>query len=105
MCGTSLGYYAQKRELPGVKEACPEYKRIGSQVLQDVVRRLDRAFAAFFRRVRAGEKPGYPRFKGKYRYTSFTLAQTGWKLAARESGRLYVAGIGHLKMKWSRPIA
>jgi len=76
--------------------------------LQDVTARLDKAFQAFFRRVKAGVDPkkvGFPRFKGKYRYNSFTLSQAGWKLDALDSGRLYVAGIGHLKIKWSRPIA
>ena len=63
MTGVKVSYYAQKRELPGVKEDCPEFKLVGSQVLQDVLKRVDLAFQAFFRRVRSGEKPGYPRFK------------------------------------------
>jgi len=107
MCGVSVGYNDQRRQLPAIKEVRPEYKKIGSQVLQDVTRRLDKAFGAFFTRVKKGVKGkavGYPRFKGKYRYNSFTLSQTGWKLPALDSGRLYVAGIGHLKVKWSRPI-
>jgi putative transposase len=96
-----VGYYAQKRELPGVKEERPEYRQIGSQVLQDVIQRVDRAFAAFFRRVRAGEKPAYPRFKGRDRYDSFTYSQAGWKL---DGSRLVLAGIGALKVRWSRAI-
>ncbi len=107
MAGVSISYYDQKRQLPAIKEVRPEYKDIGSQVLQDVVQRADRAFQAFFRRVKAGVDPkkvGYPRFKGKYRYHSFTLTQAGWKLPARDSGRLYIGGIGHLKIKWSRPV-
>jgi len=107
MCGVSVSYYDQKRQLPAIKEVRPEYKQIGSQVLQDVTARLDKAFAAFFRRVKEGidpKKVGFPRFKGRYRYNSFTLSQAGWNLPALDSGRLYVAGIGHLKMKWSRPI-
>jgi len=107
MCGVGVSYYDQKRQLPGIKEVRPEYKQIGSQVLQDVTARLDKAFQAFFRRVKEGVDPkkvGYPRFKGKYRYNSFTLSQCGWKLPAMDSGRLYVAGIGHLKIKWSRPV-
>jgi len=108
MCGVGVSYYDQKRQLPGIKEVRPEYKQIGSQVLQDVTARLDKAFQAFFRRVKEGVDPkkvGYPRFKGKYRYNSFTLSQCGWNLPALDSGWLYVAGIGHLKLKWSRPIA
>ena len=49
--------------------------RVHSQVLQDVLRRLDRAFAGFFRRVKAGGAPGYPRFKDGLRYDSFTYPQ------------------------------
>jgi putative transposase len=101
VCGQSVGYYAQKRELPGLKEACPEYQEVGSQVLQDVIRRVELAFAAFFRRVKAGEKPGFPRLRGRDRYDSFTYSQAGWKLA---DGRLVLAGVGALKVKWSRPI-
>src|ERR687885_2471720 len=101
MAGVTVGYYAQKRALPGVKEERPEYRQIGSQVLQDVIQRVDRAFAAFFRRVRAGETPGYPRFKGRDRYDSFTYSQAGWKL---DGNRLVLAGIGALKGRSSRPI-
>jgi len=103
MCGVSVSYYDQTRQLPEMKDVRPEYKQIGSQVLQDVTRRLDRAFGAFFRRVEegvAGKKVGYPRFKSRYRYNSFTLSQAGWSL----DKRLHVAGIGAFKVKWSRPI-
>ena len=103
MAGAKVSYYAQKRELPGVKEDCPEFKQVGSQVLQDVLKRVDLAFQAFFRRVRAGDKRGYPRFKSYHRYDSFTYSQAGWKLSEND-GRLVLAGIGALKVRWSRPI-
>ena len=77
----SLGYSAQAAELADIKAAYPAYQDIYSQVLQDVLRRLDKAFAAFFRRVRNGEKPGYPRFQGEGRYDSFTYPQSGFALA------------------------
>ena len=54
----------QSAQLPAIKEVRPEYRDIHSQVLQDVLTRLDRAFQRFFARVKAGEKPGYPRFHG-----------------------------------------
>jgi len=53
---------------------------IHSQVRQNVCRRLDNTFKAFFRRVQAGETPGYPRFKGRHRYHSFTYPQSGFVL-------------------------
>jgi putative transposase len=97
--GLGVSYYAQKRELPGVRKADAQYRAVGSQVLQDVIHRVELAFAAFFRRVKAGEKPGYPRFRGRDRYDSFTLSQTGWKIA---DGRLVLTGIGAIKVRWSR---
>jgi putative transposase len=71
-CSVSVGYYQQKAELPGIKAEMPEYSEVHSQVLQEVVQRVDRAFQAFFRRVKAGETPGYPRFHGRNRYSSIT---------------------------------
>src|SRR5437764_15485592 len=101
MAGKTLGYYEQKAELPSVKEACPDYKRVGSQVLQDVIQRAERAFAAFFRRVKDGQKAGYPRFKGYDRYDSYTYTQAGWRL---KDSRLDLTSIGAIKVKWSRDI-
>jgi len=90
------------KELPALKDAFPEYRTVGSQVLQDVIQRLDRAFQGFFRRVKAGNaKAGFPRFKSFARYDSFTLKQTGWRLEGRY---LYVKGIGRFKLFLSRPI-
>src|SRR6266849_7257228 len=73
--GVSVTYYQQKAELPDIKAAMPEYAEVYSQVLQDVVLRVDRAFQSFFRRARAGGTPGYPRFHGRDRYNSFTYPQ------------------------------
>ena len=70
-CHKSVTAAHQSAELPAIKALRPEYQDVHSQVLQDVLTRLDRAFAAFFRRVQAGEKPGYPRFQRGSRYHSF----------------------------------
>src|SRR5262245_1506359 len=61
-CGVSITAAGQSAELPAVKVVRPEYRDIHSQVLQDGLTRLDRAFQAFFRRVKNGETPSYPRF-------------------------------------------
>ena len=53
--------------MPDLKAACPAYAAIHSQVLQDMLTRLDRAFQAFFRRLTRGETPGYPRSQGRHR--------------------------------------
>lgn len=97
----TLSACSQMAQLPEIKELRPEYREIGSQVLQDVLQRLDRAFRAFFRRVRAGESPGYPRFRPRARYESLTFKQTGWTLDGR---RLTLQGIGTARLFHSRPI-
>jgi putative transposase len=66
-CGVSLNYYHQANELPDLKAACPEYVEVHSQVLQDVLRRLEKTYQNFFRRIREGEMPGRPRCKGRNR--------------------------------------
>ena len=66
-----------------------------SQVLQDVLRRLDKSFKAFFRRVKNAEKPGYPRFKGVGRYKSFTYPQVGFKL---DCSKLTLSKIGSIRI-------
>src|SRR5262249_15248085 len=73
----SANHYQQQAALPDLKAACPDYAEVNAQVLQDALRRLDRAFQAFFRRIRNGETPGYPRFQGKGRYNSFTYPHYG----------------------------
>ncbi len=102
MTGKSIRYYEQKRDLPEIKNVLREaYQNIHSQVLQDVLLRLERAFQAFFRRVKAGEKPGYPRFQGRNRYNSFTYPQGGYRL---KDGRVTLSKIGSIKIKLHRAI-
>jgi transposase len=66
--GISLTYYDQANTFNARKAAIPALKQVHSQVLQDVAKRLDKAFQAFFRRVKAGEKAGFPRFKPATQY-------------------------------------
>jgi putative transposase len=71
---------------------------------QDVLRRVDKTFAAFFRRIKAGEKAGYPRFRSRARYDSLTYPSWGDGCALRPSGRLYLQGVGDVKVKWHRAL-
>ena len=71
------------------------FKDVFSQVLQDVLRRLDKSFKAFFRRVKTGENPGYPRFKGEGWYKSFTYPQVGFKL---DGSKLTLSKIGSIRV-------
>ena len=98
----SLSCYTQINELPDLKRALPPYQELPSHVLQDVLRRLDKAFTAFFRRIRNGEMPGYPRFKSTRRYHSFTYPDVaGWKL---QGNLLHLAGVGDIKVKLHREL-
>ena len=101
LCGVSVSYRMQADQLPAVKQRREEYQDIHSQIQQDVLRRLDKAFDAFFRRVENGEKPGYLRFKGGDRYHSFTYPQGGYEIIG---SRLHLSKIGHLKIKLHRQI-
>jgi len=96
--------YDQIKEIPSLKKEKPELKEVYSQTLQDVARRLDKAFQNFFRRVKANkngkkEKPGYPRFKGSWRYDSFVYPQSGFEL---KGNKLNLSKIGSLKIKLHR---
>jgi putative transposase len=98
----SIRYVDQQNQLPEIKEIRPELNDIHSQVLQDVLRRLDKAFQAFFRRVkeRSG-KAGFPRFRARKRYDSFTYAQSGFAL---KDGKLRLSKIGDVRIKLHRRI-
>ena len=99
--GKSISKYETHNLLPEWKKNKPELKGVFSQTLQNVQERVDLAFKAFFRRVKAGETPRYPRFKGKGWYDSFTYPQLGFKLL---SGKLRLSKIGDIKIKLHRPI-
>ena len=100
--GEGLSCYEQQATYPLLKEQRPSLATVHSQVLQNVAVRIDLAFKAFFRRWKAGENPGSPRFKGEGRYDSFCYPQSGFKID--EQGKLYASGIGHLKIVLHRPM-
>jgi putative transposase len=105
----TVSYYDTKRMLPIWKAEKPALWQVHSQVLQNVTERVDLAFQTFFRRVKAGEEPGYPRFKGYGRYDSFTYPQSGFSLldthpeGTRLWARLRLSKIGDVKIKLHRP--
>jgi putative transposase len=101
--GVTLTAYQQSAELPELKAALPEYTEINAQVLQDVVTRLDKTYQAFFRRVKSGQTPGFPRFQGRDRYHSFTYKQYGGG-ARLDNGFLVLSKIGRVALRWSRPL-
>jgi len=97
----SISLYETNRILTQWKKERPELKQVHSQVFQNVQMRVDLAFKAFFRRVKAGENPGHPRFKGKGRYDSITYPQSGFALDGRD---LHLSKIGDLRVILHRPV-
>jgi len=95
----NINRFDQDKQLPEIKQTNPEYKDIHSQVLQDVLKRLDKSFQGFFRRIKANQKAGFPRFKGKNRFDSFCYAQSGFSLSGN---KLTLSKIGKVKIKLSR---
>jgi len=100
----SLSLYDTQSLLPVWKGARPSLKLVHSQVLQNVQLRVDLAFKAFFRRVKAGEpEVGYPRFKGFARYDSITYPQYGNGVRLAGS-TLILSKIGSVKVILHRPV-
>lgn len=93
--------YEQGRQLTELRRAGLAVAGMNVTCQEQVLQRLDRAFAGFFRRVRNGEKPGYPRFRSQHRYDSLTWRR-GCGGAAVVDGRLRLQGVGHVKVRWHR---
>jgi len=90
-----ISYFDSKKMIPIWKKEKPELKTVHSHTLQDVTMRVDLAFQAFFRRLKQGEKAGYPRFKGKGWYDSITYLQSGFSL---KDTILSLSKIGDIKI-------
>lgn len=107
----TLSAFDQCKELSALKEECPEFKGVYSHVLQEPLERLERAFKAFFVRMKRGERPGFPRFKPASRWNSFKFKEVWdqkndrWKGPGRpiEDGRrINISKIGAVKVKFHR---
>src|SRR4051812_14158673 len=102
--GASLRYLDQAGELKAVRLADERLARFSYSAEQQVLRRLDKAFAGFFRRLKAGQKPGFPRFRGRDRWHAAEF-RVGDGLTLRKGGRLTVVGVpGEIKVRWHRPL-
>jgi putative transposase len=104
MCKTSISYYQQANQLRDIR-AAGDLTLVNFASCQDVLRRVDKTFTAFFRRVKAGQKPGYPRFKPLTRFHSYSFPIYGNGCKLRENNRLYIQGVGELKVKLHQPVA
>jgi putative transposase len=103
--GTSVSYVDQSAQLKRIREVRPDVATWSFSSQQATLRRLNRAFAGFFRRVHAGETPGYPRFKSAHRFDSVEWPKDGdgcrWQPDTR---RVYLQGIGQVKVTVHRQV-
>jgi putative transposase len=101
--GKSVKYTDQSARFKEERATNPFYARLNFSSAQATMRRLDKAFQAFFRRVKAGEKPGYPRFKGRDRFDSveFPKHGDGIRLAGN---RLRIQHVGTIRVKVHREV-
>ena len=106
-CGVSISAFQQMARRKDVRAERDDIAAIHVHLLQDAITRLDRAFRAFFRRCKAGEKPGYPRFRGRDRYSTFTFKDAGKRNGVRfvaGGRRLYLHGVGNVRIRMHRPM-
>jgi putative transposase len=101
---TAITYYQQCSQLRDIRSH-GDLTLANYTSCQDVLRRVDRTFQAFFRRVKAGQKAGYPRFKSVTRFHSYTFPTYGNGCKLRANKRLYIQGVGELKIKLHREVA
>jgi putative transposase len=100
---TSINYYDQANRLKAIR-ADGSLDLANFSACQDVLRRVDKIFKAFFGRVKAGRKAGFPRFRSRRRYDSLTFPSYSDGCRLRTNGRLYLQGIGDVKVKLHREI-
>ena len=106
---TRIRYGEQSAQLTGIRAVRPDQAVWSFSSQQATLRRLNKAFEGFFRRVKAakpGVKPGYPRFRGKSRFDSVLWPKDGdgarW---LPEQRRVYLQGIGQVKVNLHRAVA
>ncbi|MFE9960943.1 RNA-guided endonuclease InsQ/TnpB family protein [Streptomyces sp. NPDC005525] len=108
---TSIKYTMQSAQLKEIRVHDPERQgRWSFSSQQTTLRRLDKAFAAFFRRVKAGEAPGYPRFRGVNWFDTVDFPKDGdgcrWDSTAHGPvTRVRFQGVGHVRVNQHRPVA
>jgi putative transposase len=101
-CGISLNYYDQAEQLQAIRQT-GDCALANFSACQDILRRVDKTFTAFFRRRKAGQRAGYPRCKSRRRFDSYTFPSYGDGCRLTDA-RLYLQGVGHIKVKLHRPV-
>lgn len=100
----SVSYGEQSGRFKETRKVLPSFAATNFSSAQATLRRLDKAFKAFFRRVKSGDAPGYPRYKPEDRFRSVEFPSYGDGCKLKDNGRLYLQHIGHIKVKLHRPV-
>jgi putative transposase len=104
-----VAFYSQDAQLKEIRADDPErYGRWSFNCERAAIQRLDNAFQRFFQRVKAGQKPGYPRFKGRGRWDSIEWPEKNgarWDSVPHPKvTRVYLKGIGHVRVHQHRAV-
>ena len=99
----SINYYDPAAQLTEIRKA-GDLGLPNCHCAQDVLRRLEKAFKAFFQRIQRGQKPGFPRFKSSRRYDRITFPSHGDGNKLLSRGHWFVQGVGNIKVKLHRPL-
>ena len=99
----SINYYDQANELKEIRSFDKGIAQLNFSATQNLLKRLDKAFQAFFRNIKQGKTPGFPRFKGKDRFHSITFPAYGDGIKIKK-GKLYIQNVGHIRIKFHRDL-
>lgn len=102
--GQTISFYEQSRQLTEARQELPEVGSVLRTIQSDALERLDFAFDAFFRRLKNGEKPGFPRFKARDRYHTFSQKIEKQRACPLKGDKLSVPGVGSCRVRLSRPL-
>jgi putative transposase len=102
-CRKSINYYDQANQLKAMRaDGCLTLANFSC--CQDVLRRVDKTYQAFYARWKHGDKPGFPRYRSARRYHSITFPSYGDGCRLLDNGKLRVQGAGQIKVKLHRPV-
>ena len=102
--GKTISFYEQSRQLTEARNELPEINGVLRTIQSDALERLDEAFDAFFRRLKRGEKPGFPRFKSRDRYHTFSQKYEKVRPCPIKGDKLTVPGVGTCRVRLCRPV-
>ena len=101
--GKSISYNTQAKTLKEIREFDEKLSQCNYSSLQQTLRRLDKAYQSFFRRIKQGDTPGFPRFKVRDRFSTISYGSFGDGCSIKNS-KLYLQNIGEIKVNWYRPL-